>query len=353
MKSCIDALGIIPELCFSEPDASKIAQYILHNYPRPFRDLLCDICKDASKCSRVGLAVVSHGDHLDSLFYKGVAIHNKSFARKDMASGVQDARVLVFSCPLEFSLPKTGTEWTLTSVAQVRQVKAEIEEFYQNILKTLVALNVNVVVCQWRIDEYLSALFAKAGISAIPWVTGKDIERISIVCSTFICSHWKVVGPELVGRCDSVHLVENTGLIVFRKESCSFGHIILCTSSGGGEELRRSVQDAIGVLRCMKNDMCVWGGGTFERQLAARLEALGHTFLPEALRDLAGLLEDQKARDENAVVPAQIKIGVIEKTTDLLMLCLKMDGILYSGSDAYIFVFYWDPHSSSKYWNVE
>eukprot|EP01132_Coremiostelium_polycephalum_P004309 gene4309-5394_t len=213
----------------------------------------------------------------------------KFFSHENMPKSIQNARILVLSCPLEVPKPKTNSEILISNPNQYNQLLELKNRYYKLVERQLQRLNVNFIACQWGFDPEINSMLSRLGISALSWVPGDQLQRIALATDAFIVSdligaisiseeeteeldsNQTVVSESMIGKCEEINEIvignNNERLTVF--ERCKNRDIVCILVRGGSEQMCletiQCIRDCLHVVDgCMSNPRVVCGGGATE-----------------------------------------------------------------------------------------
>jgi chaperonin GroEL (HSP60 family) len=143
------------------------------------------------------------------------------------------------------------------------QIKTRIKEF-----------EIDCLISQWAIDNELNNFFSDNGIIAISYVEGDDLEKISMITNSKICSNINQLSANNIGYSDGVEMVDINGenLVIIKndniktKSSCSI--LVRGSNKSNCEDTIRSLHDCqFNVKNYITNNGLLLGGGNVEIRL--------------------------------------------------------------------------------------
>jgi T-complex protein 1 subunit epsilon len=249
----------------------------------------------------------------DTELIRGVVL-DKDWSHPQMAKRVVDAKIAVLTCPFEPPKPKTKHRLDVTSPEAFRALQAAEAAYFADMVARVKASGANVVMCQWGFDDEANHLLLQAGLQAVRWVGGVEIELLAIATGARIVPRFSELAPEKLGRAGLIREVgfgttKDRMLVV---EGCEKSKSVTVLVRGGNgmviDEASRSLHDAMCVVRnLIRDNRIVYGGGSAEIACSiAVADAADKVAGMEqyAMRAFADALEDvPMALAENAGLP--------------------------------------------------
>ncbi|EGC37275.1 hypothetical protein DICPUDRAFT_77063 [Dictyostelium purpureum] len=260
----IQSVNLIFDYCKSIYNNNKIIDSNNNN------NINNDINKNNIKIDqkRIKIKCIEGSKLEDTKLIKGVLI-KRFFSHKNMPKIIVNSNILVLSCPLEFPKPKTNFSITVNSLEEYESILKVKSQYYQNIIAIIEAIGVTnlVIVCQWGIDQEINQYLSNKKISAVCWVPGDDLERISSI-NNYI-GHCERISEIVMGNDSSNRYIEFSG--------CTYSSTVTILVRGGSKEmceetvqcLRDSIHIASG---CLKNPKVVPSGGSTELFLYSQFQ---------------------------------------------------------------------------------
>mmetsp|Transcript_45182 Transcript_45182/g.175344 ORF Transcript_45182/g.175344 Transcript_45182/m.175344 type:complete len:538 (-) Transcript_45182:1435-3048(-) len=247
-----------------------------------FKDKLADICVSAvlsvadfdRKDVNLDLIKVEGkvgGKLEDTNLVNGILAIDKDFSHPQMPRRVEDAKICILTCPFEPPKPKTKHKLEIDSVEKYKDMQKAEMEYFQDMVKKVKDSGANLVICQWGFDDEANHLLYKAGLPAVRWVGGVEIELIALATGGRIIPRFSEISPEKLGRAGVVKEVHfgttRDRMIVL--EDCAKSKAVTIFVRGGNqmilEEAKRSIHDALCIVRNLVVDnRIVYGGGAAE-----------------------------------------------------------------------------------------
>merc|ERR1719181_1032835 len=265
----------------------------------------------------------------DTKLVRGIVV-DKDMSHPQMEKDLKDVKLCILTCPFEPPKPKTKHKLELETVQAYEEMQAAEKAYFVDMIEKVKASGANLVICQWGFDDEANHLLMQAGLPAVRWVGGVEIELIAIACNARIVPRFEELSSEKLGTCGRVH-EESFGTTKDRMiviEDCPNSKAVTVFVRGGNrmiiDEAKRSLHDAICVvLNLVRSNKIVYGGGAAEltcslkifdesdkvgtiEQYAMRAFSEALEMTPCALAENSGL---NAIAEVSAVKAAQMKEG--------------------------------------------
>ena len=247
----------------------------------------------------------------------------KEFSHCQMKKCVEDARIAILTCPFEPPKPKTKHRLAIKDKQAYQELVNKESDYFKKMIDKLLEVKANIVCCQWGFDDEANHLLLTHGINAIRWISGKEIEMLSLVTNGLIVARFEDLTPEKLGSAQKIHEVstgtENKRMIYF--EGCPRQKAVSILVCGGNamlaQETKRSLNDSLCIVRTLIHDpRIIAAGGASEIYANSCIHDLLHVintsekFIYEAFAN--ALLAVPSALIENA------GFDIIESYTKIL-----------------------------------
>ncbi|MCD4822797.1 MAG: TCP-1/cpn60 chaperonin family protein [Methanococcoides sp.] len=317
----------------------------------------------------------------DSELVDGLVI-DKERSHPNMPEKVENAKILLLSCPVEFRKTEMDSEIKITSPGQMQLFLDQEEKMMKEMAEKVIASGANVVFCQKGIDDMAQYYIEKAGIYAVRRVKKSDLKRLSKVTGGTIIQDLDQITTADVGTAGLVEEKEVKGGKMTYVTGCQNSKAVTVLLHGGTEHvvdsLDRALNDALHVVGVVIEDgKIVVGGGSSEIELSLRLGEYASTLkgreqlavskfaealevIPETLAENAGLdpidmmveLRSQHEKGnknaglnvytgevvdmwENDVIePLRIKTQAINAAMEATVMILRIDDVVASTGSA-------------------
>lgn len=206
----------------------------------------------------------------DTTFVTGIII-DKDFSHPQMVKEVEDAKVLILTCPFEPPKPKTKHGLEIKSAEDYERLYQMEQNYFTDMVQRCKDSGANVILCQWGFDDEANHLLMHHKLPAVRWVGGVEIELLAMATGARIVPRFEEITPDKLGHAGRVKEISygtsNDKVILI--EECKNTKAVTVLIRGGSaticDEARRCLHDAICVVRNMiKNSNVVGGGGATE-----------------------------------------------------------------------------------------
>jgi len=196
---------------------------------------------------------------------------DKDMSHPQMVKEIKDAKLCVLTCPFEPPKPKTKHKLELDSVQAYEDMQVAEKQYFLDMIQKVKDSGANLVICQWGFDDEANHLLMQAGLPAVRWVGGVELELIAIACNARIVPRFSELTPAKLGTAGKVY-EESFGTTKDRMiiiEDCPNSSAVTVFVRGGNrmiiDEAKRSLHDAICVVRnLVRSNKIVYGGGAAE-----------------------------------------------------------------------------------------
>ncbi len=307
-------------------------------------------------------------------------IIDKEPVHPGMPKTVKKAKIALVDSALEVKKTEVDAKIQITDPTQLQAFLTEEENMLKGMVKTVKDVGANVLFCQKGIDDLAQHYLAKEGVYAVRRVKKSDMEKLA-----------KATGGNVVTKlADLAKSDLGTAALVEEKKvaddemtfvtGCKNPKAVSILIRGGTEhvidEIERSLEDAIGVVRvAIEDGKMIAGGGASAAEIALRLRkyatsiggreqiaieafASAMEVIPRTLAENAGLdpidilIELRKAhaggkktaginvftdkvvdmRKENVIEPLRVGLQAISSATDAAVMILRIEDDIASRS---------------------
>ncbi len=306
-------------------------------------------------------------------------IIDKERVSNSMPKRVVNARIALIAQALEVEKTETEAKINISSPDQLQSFLDQEERMIKDMVDKIINSKANVVLCQRGMEDVAQHFLAKAGVFAVKNISSSDLNKIARATGGKVVKNLDDLSESDLG---SAKVVEETKIgndsMIFIRE-CSNPKAVSLLIRGGTEhvidEVERSVQDAIGVLKsAIEDGTIVAGGGAPEmaiskelvkyaetlkgrEQLAVRAFAESLESIPRTLAENAGLdpidmivglkaahdaghkwfgvdVYNGKPADmmaQGVVEPTRVKSQAIQSASEVAVMILRIDDVIAAG----------------------
>ena len=215
----------------------------------------------------------------DTRLVRGIVL-DKDMSHPQMAKEVKDARIAILTCPFEPPKPKTKHKVDIDTVEKFDALRAAEAAYFRDMVARCKDSGANLIICQWGFDDEANHLLSAAGLPAVRWVGGVELELLAIATGGRIVPRFEELAADKLGRAGSVREVSfgTTKDRMLLIEECSSSRAVTIFVRGGNkmmvDETKRSLHDALCVARnLIRSNAIVFGGGSAELTAALAVEA--------------------------------------------------------------------------------
>jgi thermosome len=319
------------------------------------------------------------GSITDTKMIAGIIV-DKEPVHPGMPKRVEKAKIALIDSALEVKKTEVDAKIQITDPTQLQAFLTEEENMLKGMVKTIKDSGANVLFCQKGIDDLAQHYLAKEGIYAVRRVKKSDMEKLA-----------KATGGTIVTKLTDLSKSDlgSTGVVEQRKVSddemtfvtgCRNPKAVSVLIRGGTEhvidEVERSLEDAIGVVRvAIEDGKIIAGGGATAAEIALRLREYASSVggreqiaieafagamavIPRTLAENAGLdpidklIELRKAhaggkktaginvytdrivdmKKEKVIEPLRVGLQAVSSATDAAVMILRIDDVIASKS---------------------
>lgn len=151
---------------------------------------------------------VPGGEIEDCRVLDGVMI-NKDITHAKMRRRIENPRVVLLDCGLEYKKGESMTNLELSNEADFEAILRMEEEYIENVCKNIIAVKPDLVITEKGLSDLAQHYFVKAGITAIRRLRKTDNLRVA-----------RVTGATIVNRTEDIteaHVGKDCGLFEINK----------------------------------------------------------------------------------------------------------------------------------------
>ncbi|CAH8537668.1 unnamed protein product [Dicrocoelium dendriticum] len=286
LSSLRDNLSIPIDINNKDEMNNLIKSCIGTKFVNQWSDLACQIALDAVRTVTVDsdgrkeidikryakVEKIPGGSIEDSQVLDGV-MFNKDVVHPRMSRKIENPRILLLDCNLEYKKGESQTSIEITSDKDFTRA-LEIEEAYiKEICDNIIKFNPNVVVTEKGVSDLAQHFLSKAGISVIRRLRKTDNLRIARATGATIVSRPEEIKEDDIGTEAGLFEVKTIGDEYFtfitkckNPKACTI--LLRGASKDVLNEIERNLQDAMNVARNVALEQrLVPGGGAIEMAL--------------------------------------------------------------------------------------
>jgi len=209
----------------------------------------------------------------DSMVLDGVMM-NKDITHPKMARRIENPRILLLDCGLEYTKGESQTDMELSKETDFARILELEEQYIRGLCDDIIAMKPTLVITEKGISDLAQHFLAKAGIAAIRRVRKTDNLRIARSCGATICSRTDEISESHIGEDAGLFEIKKIGEEYFTfitqcKETKACSIVLRGASKDVLMEVERNLQDAMQIARnIMMESKVVPGGGACELAVA-------------------------------------------------------------------------------------
>lgn len=142
----------------------------------------------------------------DAKLVNGLVL-DKDFSHPQMPKVLQGAKVAILTCPFEPPKPKTKHKVDIDSVEKFETLRAAEKEYFRDMVQRCKDSGATLIICQWGFDDEANHLLHAAGLHAVRWVGGPEIELLAMATGARIVPRFQELTPDKLGFAGSVREV--------------------------------------------------------------------------------------------------------------------------------------------------
>ena len=203
---------------------------------------------------------------------------NKDITHPNMRRRIENPRVVLLDCPLEYKKGESMTAMEFTDEEDFKKALAMEETEVLRMCEHIIKVKPDVVITEKGVSDMAQHFLLKQGnISCIRRIRKTDNNRIARVTGATIVNRPDELKEEDVGKDCGLFEVRKVGdeyfsYMVDCKDPKACTVVLRGASKDVLNEIERNLHDAMGVARnVLNNPKLVPGGGALEMELACRL----------------------------------------------------------------------------------
>lgn len=224
------------------------------------------------------------GELTDSKVLNGV-MFNKDVCSAKMRRRIEQPRVVVMNCPLEYRKAESQTNVELTGETDFRRL-LEVEETYvSKLCSAVLEQKPDLIITEKGVSDLALHLLGKANVSVIRRLRKTDCNRIAKASGATVVSRPEELKASDVGTGAGLFEIKKIGdeyfsFIVECKDAKACTVLLRGGTKDLLNEVERNLQDAMSVARnLILNPKVIPGGGATEMRVAQHLRTKAKTVL--------------------------------------------------------------------------
>lgn len=217
----------------------------------------------------------------DTELIRGIVI-DKEIVHSSMPKKVKSAKIALLDTALEIKETETSAEIRITDPSQLQAFIDQESRMLKEMVQKISASGCNVVFCQKGVDDLAQHYLGKSKIAVARRVKKSDMEKLAKATGARIVSNLDELSKEDLGFADQVDEKKIAGEEMIFVRDCKNPKAVSILVRGSTEhvvdEAKRAMDDAVlGVVSALEVGKIVYGGGSFETELAKRLKAFAES----------------------------------------------------------------------------
>jgi thermosome len=224
------------------------------------------------------------GSIRDSEVVKGIVLESDERILKTAGAPrlIENAKIATANTTMTFKRTETNAEISISSGEQIQAFYNEEDEAIEKLADSIVAAGANVILNYKTMDDRLMHLLARKGVLTVKLIPEREIELVAKATGGKVINNINELSPSDLGTAERVEVRKVAEHEFIFIEGCKDPKAITIFLRGGTkdilEELERSMDDAIGVLRDIVEEPAILpGGGAVEMEVSRRLNAFART----------------------------------------------------------------------------
>eukprot|EP00177_Eucheuma_denticulatum_P001530 GFKZ01002741.1.p1 GENE.GFKZ01002741.1~~GFKZ01002741.1.p1 ORF type:complete len:549 (+),score=112.04 GFKZ01002741.1:185-1831(+) len=222
------------------------------------------------------------GDLSDSRVLDGV-MFNKDVTSAGMRRRIENPRIVMLDCPLEYSKAESTTNVEITEEKDWRRLLEIEEEYVLGLCSKIMQFKPDLVITEKGVSDLALHVLGKKRISVIRRLRKTDNTRVAKAAGGVIVSRVEELKESDLGTGAGLFEIKKIGDEYFTFiTGCKDPKACTIVLRGGSKdvlmEMERNLQDAMAVTRnVLTNPKMVPGGGAIEMAVSHRLHAKSKT----------------------------------------------------------------------------
>jgi len=199
---------------------------------------------------------------------------NKDVTHSRMRRRIENPRVLLMDCPLEYKKGESQTNLEITREEDWEKILRQEEEAIERMCTDILRFRPDIVITEKGVSDLAQHFFVKAGVTALRRVRKSDNNRIARVTGATIVNRTSEIQESDIGTQCGLFEVRKYGDEYFSfLEECKDPTACTILLRGGSKdvlmEIERNLHDAMGVARnVVFEPKLLPGGGATEMAIS-------------------------------------------------------------------------------------
>lgn len=217
------------------------------------------------------------GGELDDCAVLDGVMFNKDITHPKMRRRIENPRVLLLDCPLEYKKGESATNVEMTNVDDFNKLLELEKKYIQDICEMVIAAKPDIVITEKGVSDLAQHYFVKAGITAFRRLRKTDNNRVARATGATIVNRPEEIQESDIGTKCGLFEIKKIGDEYFTfLTGCKDPKACSILLRGGSKdvlnEIERNLQDAMQVARnVIFEPKLLPGGGATEMAIATKL----------------------------------------------------------------------------------
>ena len=209
---------------------------------------------------------------------QGVMFNKDVVAPQRMKRRIENPRILLLDCPLEYKKGENQTNVEITKEEDWAALLKAEEDWMEKTCNNIIRFKPDVVITEKGLSDFAMTFLARAGISAVRRLRKTDNNRIARACGATIVHRTEEIKDSDIGTGAGLFEVKKIGdefftFIVDCKAPKACSIVLRGASKDILNEVERNLHDAMGVARnVVKDPRLLPGGGAVEMAISHHLQ---------------------------------------------------------------------------------
>src|SRR5271157_416202 len=220
----------------------------------------------------------------ESTIINGVII-NKEKPNWSMPTRFEDPRVILIQRSLDFFVPNNVTstpEAQIKDPAKLKEFEQFREEYYKSLAENFSKQDINIILCQKKINEAFFDACANLGVIALDLVGEKELKTLSKMLNVGTISVLEDITENDIGHADFAEFRHMPHQDLFFL-TCKNSPIVTFLLRGGTDHVLSELQEVLKsslkvTLQSMQDKKVLPGGGALESEIARALKQYATMF---------------------------------------------------------------------------